>query len=594
MQESKIQKQLLLLVSFLIFSSFAYFFGRKLPGIIAEKDKCICAYDGFGYYMYLPSLIHSGDLNMQPAWADSLQKNYCDGAIMYQLVPRENGNFVAVYQMGQAFVEVPAFFIGHFFAKTLGYKADGFSKPYHIAFLCNALLFVFLGLFYLKKLMRLFFSIRLTILLMLIVYVGTNYWITAALSYSLQHIYLFALIAAMAYYFFKAVQSTQFHHKNIVIAAVLFGLTTVIRPTHVLLFIFPFIYLWSYFPTKKQLIRILALFPLSSLLWNLPQIIYWKMIGGNWLISNLHSEEIILIDPNLRDFLFSFRKGWLLYTPIFLLLVPGFYSLRKINKSLFRSLFVLTIVVIWVVSSWETWWYAASFSQRVMIDYYPLLLLPIGFFLQDLKWKNPITWGIGSFLFVALFLNVIQSIQFVKGYLHEGRMSQSHYFYIFGRTDIPNYDDYRLLIDRSSFVWEERVRKAHYADQQIQTSVFFKSNKTFKVAPNSDVSIATLPYFERLATDETLFDVELVATTRDTTQSCLLKMESVSKYNCYSWNQLELSQGLKRGENKLTLRYNLPDIRHKADKIQIYIHSPSSATVTISRFKISAKSLVRK
>ena len=48
MQESKIQKQLLLLVSFLIFSSFAYFFGRKLPGIIAEKDKCICAYDGFG------------------------------------------------------------------------------------------------------------------------------------------------------------------------------------------------------------------------------------------------------------------------------------------------------------------------------------------------------------------------------------------------------------------------------------------------------------------------------------------------------------------------------------------------------------------
>jgi hypothetical protein len=38
----------------------------------------------------------------------------------------------------------------------------------------------------------------------------------------------------------------------------------------------------------------------------------------------------------------------------------------------------------------------------------------------------------------------------------------------------------------------------------------------------------------------------------------------------------------------------LPDIRHKADKIQIYIHNPSSATVTISRFKISAKSLIRK
>lgn len=594
MQENKIQKRLLLLVSFLIFSSFAYFFARKVPGIIAEKDKCICAYDGFGYYMYLPSLIHSGDLKMQPAWADSLQKNYCDGAIMYQLVPRENGNFIAVYQMGQAFVEAPAFFMGHFFAKTLGYKADGFSKPYHVAFLFNALLFIFLGLFYLKKLLRLFFSIPLTILLLLIVYVGTNYWITAALSYSLQHIYLFALIAAMAYYFFKAVLSTQFDYKSIVIAAILFGLTTVIRPTHVLLFIFPLIYLWSHFPTKKQLFGILALFPLSSFLWNLPQIIYWKMIGGNWLITNLHTEEIVLIDPHLWDFLFSFRKGWLLYTPVFLLLIPGFYSLRKINKSLYRSLIVLTIVAVWVVSSWETWWYAASFSQRVMVDYYPLLLLPIGFFLQNLTRKKQLMWSVGSVLFIALSLNVIQSIQFVKGYLHDGRMSKAHYAYIFGQTTIPAYDDYRLLIDRSSFIWEERIRKARYSDQYLQKSVFFQSNKIFEVSPNSDVSIATIPYFERLKTDESLFDLEFVTTTSDTTQSCQLKLESVSKFNCYSWHQIELSQGLRKGKNTIRFRYNLPDIRHQADKVQIYLHNPSSAKVRLSSLKISATSLIRK
>lgn len=594
MQETNQSKRLLTGVVFLIFTSFACFFARKIPGIIAEKDKCICAYDGFGYYMYLPSLIHSGDLNMQPAWADSLQKNYCDGAIMYQLVPRENGNFVAVYQMGQAFVEAPAFFIGHFFAKMLGYKADGFSKPYHIAFLCNALLFVFLGLFYLKKLMRLFFSIRLTILLLLIVYVGTNYWITAALSYSLQHIYLFALIAAMGYYFFKAVHSTQLHHKSIVFAAVLFGLTTVIRPTHVLLFIFPLIYLWSYFPTKKQLFRILALFPLSSFLWNLPQIIYWKMIGGNWLISNLHSEEIILIDPNLRDFLFSFRKGWLLYTPIFLLLVPGFYQLRKINTLLFRSLIVLTIVAIWVVSSWETWWYAASFSQRVMIDYYPLLLMPIGFALQKCSWKSWTTWLISFFIGICFVLNIIQSTQVLAGYLHEGRMSKSHYFYIFGRTDIPDYDDYRLLIDRSSFVWEERVRKAHYADQELKRNVFFQLKHPVIITPKKDKLLAKIPYFNLLSTDEALFDVAITCESSDTTQSSLLKLESVSKYNCYSWNQLELSQGLKSGVNKLTYRYNLPDVRHKADKVQIYVQNQGTTTVKITSLKVTATSLIRK
>lgn len=594
MQETKIQKRLLLLVSFLIFSSFIYFFARKLPGIIAEKDTCICAYDGFGYYMYLPSLIHSGDFNMQPTWADSLQKKYCNGATMYQLVPRDNGNFIAVYQMGQAFVEAPAFFIGHLFSKTLGYKADGFSKPYHVAFLLNALLFIFLGLFYLRKVLRLFFSIPLTILLLIIVYVGTNYWITATLSYSLQHIYLFALIAAMAYYFFKAVLSTQFHYKSIVITAILFGLTTVIRPTHVLLFIFPLIYLWAYFPIKKQLFGILALFPLSSFLWNLPQIIYWKMIGGDWLITNLHTEEIVLIEPHLRDFLFSFRKGWLLYSPIFLLLIPGFYTLRKINKTLFRSLIVLTIVVVWVVSSWETWWYAASFSQRVMIDYYPLLILPIGFFLRCLNWKNWKTWFFVTFIVAALVLNVIQSIQFFKGYLHEGRMTKAHYTYIFGRITLPNYDDYRLLIDRSSFMWEERVRKANYTDQFLQKTHFFSLSDSFLAVPLKDTLIQKIPFFNKLITDETFLDVTVNCQSTDTTESCLLKLESVSKYNCYSWHQLELSQGLKKGVNKLSLRFNLPDIRHKSDKIQIYVQNQGKATIKISALKITATSLIRK
>jgi len=86
----------------------------------------------------------------------------------------------------------------------------------------------------------------------------------------------------------------------------------------------------------------------------------------------------------------------------------------------------------------------------------------------------------------------------------------------------------------------------------------------------------------------------LVTTPSDTTQSCLLKLESVSKYNCYTWHQIELSQGLRKGNNTIRFRYNLPDIRHQADKVQIYIHNPSSAKVRLSSLKISTTSLIRK
>ena len=77
-------------------------------------------------------------------------------------------------------------------ARILNYERDGFSKPYYVFYLLNALLFIFLGLLYLRKLLNLFFDDNTTGLSILLIYLGSNTLITFGIQYDLTHLYLFA------------------------------------------------------------------------------------------------------------------------------------------------------------------------------------------------------------------------------------------------------------------------------------------------------------------------------------------------------------------------------------------------------------------
>jgi len=64
---------------------FAFSTAEKIDKINTGEKTCVCAYDGFGYYMYLPHLFEKGHLDIQKEWAQSLQHEYCSGAVTYQL-----------------------------------------------------------------------------------------------------------------------------------------------------------------------------------------------------------------------------------------------------------------------------------------------------------------------------------------------------------------------------------------------------------------------------------------------------------------------------------------------------------------------------
>lgn len=100
---------------------------------------------------------------------------------------------------------------------------------------------------------------------------------------------------------------------------------------------------------------------------------------------------------------------------------------------------------------------------------------------------------------------------------------------------------------------------------------------------------------ELVDTDETMFEVRIKAKTSNKKMSSLLRMEAVSSYNVYGWRDFEVSQKLSESEfTTLVWKYNLPEVRHANDEMQIYLDNDANVSVELEGFTIIAHSLIRK
>jgi hypothetical protein len=570
------------------FSILSY---ENIQKVTSSDKECLCAYDGFGYYMYLPHLFQNGNLLMTHEWANEIQSEYCPGAPVYQLEQRNYDNPIDIYHMGLSIVFLPSYTIADIIASIGGYERNGFSTPYKYAYHLNGLLFIFLGLLYLRKLLLLFSKDQYVALALILVLLGTNATFTFSRQYDLPHLFLFSLNAIWIFHFFRFFQNDT--RKNLIYAAIIFGLTTCVRPTQVILGLLPFILILRKEKNLLSTIRTLLAFPVFAFIWNIPQIIYWYTVGGSLFIPNLHTEKIVLTDPNLIDFLFSYRKGWLVYSPAFLLLIPGFFYLFIKNRTLFWGSITASFSYIYVMSSWECWWYASSFGSRVMTDIYPLLAVPLLFLIKEtVKLRSKI--GLALISVIVIALNLFQSHQVELGLISGDRMTKEHYWYIFGKTSISEYHTDYLLLSRADLDWPERLASTDYKEYTIIKDTILDIDISKSTIQGEYLDIYKFELYDKIQTYESQLEVILEAKTTDNTKSSFLRMEAYGKSN-YMWNTFDISKDLTKNDSLelLTYRFNLDWIRHKNDGLQIYVNNPEEVEVELERMVIIARSLLR-
>ena len=407
------------------------------------QDSNVIKYDVKEYYEYVPAVFIQHDLSFS-----FVNASYDSTREHYPLYDTRIGKNTGRMGLGMAILYTPLFAAGHIAAKTGGYKADGFSLPYQAALYFTGFLYSLIGFIFLRKLLRLYFSESVTAVTLICVGLGTNLFYYTVAEGAMPHATLFGLSCIFFYY------TVLWHRSHLVkyIVPVAFtaSLITLTRPTDILILLFFFLYGVTVETSaaghlkflSKHLKAYLLLF-LILFFFAFIQMAYWKYATGQWIYYSYSGEHFFLNHPFIIRGLFSYRKGWLVYTPVMALALAGIIWMKKYDAKMLLPMIFYFGILIYVVFSWWCWWYGGSFGMRALIESYAFLAFPMAVFWSEVV-KHGKTLAIallyGAFF---IFLNQFQTLQYERGILHWDSMSRQLYWKAFLKMDyVPNADKY--------------------------------------------------------------------------------------------------------------------------------------------------------
>ena len=584
-----------------------------INNIIFFPSNILC-WDVFGYYLYLPLKFINNDLSVSDiSHINLIISKYHNTDYFYQGMVLPNGSYVMKYSMGMSFLYAPFFFIGHIFSQVGNYPSDGFSFPYQFSIFVGSILYSIIGLWTLSKVLLHFFNKIITSITLVVIVLSTNYivHITMYGQNAMSHSYLFMTYSLIIW--FTILWHESFKIKYAIFLGVLCGITILSRPSEIVCLLIPILWGLSDFSSVKQKINSLwlhknqiLLFVFILMLFGMCQFVYWKIYTGKFLFYSYGSnpgEGFEFFKPYILEVLFSFRKGWLVYTPIMVLAIFGFYGVYKNNKSIFFALLTYSLVNLYIVSSWSCWWYAQTFSQRSLIPSYPIMAIAFGYFLL---WLNNQTKSLKtsfSILIGGLFcLNIFQTIQFHKGIIDADRMTKDYYFKVFGKLSVDANDKKLLLVNRrfngdevmdNEHQYTSRLlKKIDFENTDIKDSMLhytgkysFKLNNNIKQSPSIEAT-----YAEITQKDYAWIKVKTYVYSINDLKENPFNLIVTFNHNQYPYKYIRYPSGKMNMKlntwNKIEFDYLTPEVRSKEDYLKVYFEHDNDGALYIDDLEV--------
>ncbi len=437
----------------LFVTSFFYYPKWSKPG-----SEATISWDVSGYYWYLPAIFIYKDVKKVGFGQKVIDKYHMTPDHNQQVMfHAKSGHYLMKYSIGQAIQYFPFFIIAHVLAKPLGFEADGFSLPYQFAIQFGSILICFLGLWFLRKALLEYFSDKVTAIVIVIISLATNYFNYAAIDNAMTHNYLFTWYAMLIYFTTLFYKSPSKRHALYI--GLLVGICALTRPTDIIGIIIPA--LWGineisgkiiierlrYYWTNKTClaITVAAIALLGSI-----QILYYKYVGNEFLIYTYGDQKFSWLHPHFKDYMFSFRTGWLIYTPAMLLAVIGIYFLIK-RKTNWVALLLFAVVNTYIVTAWDIWWY----GSRAMVQSYPVLAFFIAASIEYFDKKAILKYISYVFVGLCIYLNLWWTHGVHRGgYLDAYNSTKAYFYKSLGKWNIPV--EYQKLYDTNELFEEIR------------------------------------------------------------------------------------------------------------------------------------------
>lgn len=593
---------LLIIILFIVINNLIFF-----------PSNALC-WDVFGYYLYLPLKFIYHDLGLHDeSIVHSILEQYNNSDTFYQALKLPEGNYVMKYSMGLSILYSPFFFIGHIIAKLSGHVADGFSAPYQFSIFIGGIIYSILAILILSRVLIRFFSERIAAIVLIIVVFSSNYIIHITMFGQNANVHNYLFLAYSLILWLTILWHESHKLKHMMLLAMVCGLTILSRPTEIVCLAIPLFWGISNKNTFNKKIKLLLsnyyqilIFVAVLAIIGSFQFIYWKIQTGKFLFYSYGGnagEGFEFFNPHLLKVLFSFRKGWLIYTPVMIFAIIGFIPMFRKNRIIFLALFIYFISNLYIVSSWSNWWYAQSFSQRPLIPSYAVMAIPLAYFLTWLfeQKKNLKTSGI-VVLACLLVLNIFQTIQYANGTIDGDRMTREYYFAVLGKLRSTEEDQKLLLVNRSFDTTESLSNEAEYTSRLLKTLDFEESNPKNGIPALSgsgsfqldsvNILTPTIEYsYEQLTKkDHAWIKVSAYVYPTDDFIQNPFSLVVQFNHNGYPYKHRVFDSEKMNLQlnhwNKLSYFYLTPEVRKLDDKLQVHFQNRGTSKVYIDDLQV--------
>lgn len=368
-------------------------------------ERYVMGSDMEGYYQYLPHVFIKD--------IESIKKMHWAG--MY-----ENGNTLSFFTCGVAIMEAPFFLIAHGASYYFDLDTSGYAPVYFTSVFFAALFYVLIGLIFLYKALLRYFERKYAFWTTALVFYATNLFYYTIISPGMSHAYSFSLICAFIY--FVPVFYDRPTVKNTLKLIFPLALAVLIRPTNLLVGLYFVLFDISSFKqlgdrllfyAKKWYLFVIMV--IATLVVFTPQMLYWHYVTGKYIIYSYQNSGFTnLLSPYIATVLIGARNGLFIYTPLMFVATIGLLYLAYKKKMSAIGIVLIMIIIVYLDASWCVPTFSGAAGYRALIEFYPLLALPLAFVVQHVMAGNRKYLKIGFETLLIFF--VVYNVLFTYKY----------------------------------------------------------------------------------------------------------------------------------------------------------------------------------
>ncbi len=547
--------------------------------------------DRAGYYIYLPAtFFYHFDARKIPADLDQ----QTGGGLS---IDQQKNKIETKYTCGVAILASPFFITAGLISRVAGYDSEyGFSLLYIRMMALAAVVYLILGLWFLKKFLDHYFTPFISYFVVTFIFLGTNLFYYALIDGMMSHVYSFFLFAVFLYSLKRYIDTRRYSF--FIVLCIIFSLAILIRPTNILIGLLFFTLdaetASTWLTRFRNLLKpayFLSFLAILLLIF-IPQMVYWKYLSGHWLHFSYTGEGFDnWRTPQVAGVLFSPVNGLIAYSPLVILFLAGLVIMIIKKKANGWSIAAIFLAVTVICASWKMWYFGCSLGQRSFIEYYTVLALPFGYVTE--KVFRTRKFLVTTILLFAVFLLTYFNLRYTISLY---RFDRCYY----GST--WDWDHYLRTVERAGIISPVHQMKSYENDFENlalspvpHPSTVFTRSGQYSIAANTTGGITPL-YTARLNDFgypwPKMMDVDVWVLKPGALATGAVLGYTLSHGNEVLFGEEQPVDSLLQSPltwSKISKRFIIPDVNDSSLVVSVFVRNPLRSLFYVEDLKIQYK-----